>query len=118
MPLSKLEGLSTGQQNLQNFLEISQSVVNSLAPIQRKYIRANQAPFMSKELQKEIMFRSKLRNKFLQTKSLNDKKAFNKQRNKCVNLLRQTKKKYYSNLQIKDVVDNKKFWKCVKIFFF
>ena len=44
-------------------------------------------------------------------------KAYNKQRNKCVSLLRKTKKAYYSNLNVKDVVDNKKFWKTIKSFF-
>ena len=32
-------------------------------------------------------------------------------------LLRKTKKTYYSNLNVKDIVDNKKFWKTVKGFF-
>ena len=41
----------------------------------------------------------------------------NKQRNECVSLLRKTKKAYYSNLTVKDIVDNKKFWKAVKSFF-
>ena len=52
------------------------------------------------------MVRSKLRKK-----SESDKKAYNKQRNKCFSLLRKTKRAYYSNLNVKDVVDNKKFWK-------
>ena len=47
----------------------------------------------------------------------NDKKAYNKQRNKCVSLLRKTKKTYYSNLNVKDVVGNKKFWKTLESFF-
>ena len=63
------------------------------------------------------MVRSKLRKKFLKRRSESDKKAYNKQRNKCVSLLRKTKKAYYSNLNAKDVVDNKKFWKTIKNFF-
>ena len=63
------------------------------------------------------MFRSKLRKKFLKRRSRSDKKTFNKQRNKCVSLLRKTKKAYYLNFKIKDIVDNKKFWKTVKSFF-
>ena len=50
------------------------------------------------------MVRSKLRKKFLKRWSESDKKAYNKQRNKCVSLLRKTKKAYYSNLNAKDVV--------------
>ena len=58
-----------------------------------------------------------IKTKFLKSRSESDKKAYNKQRNKCVSLLRKTKKAYYSNLNVKDVVDNKKFWKTIKSFF-
>ena len=37
-----------------------------------------------------------------------------KQKNYCVSLLRKTKKMYYSNLDEKNVTDNKRFWKTVK----
>ena len=63
------------------------------------------------------MVMSKLRKKFLKSRAKSDKKAYNKQRNKCVSLLRKTKKAYYSNLNVRDIVDNKKFWKTVKSFF-
>ena len=33
------------------------------APIKKLYVKANQAPFMNKKLNKEIMRRSRLRNK-------------------------------------------------------
>ena len=63
------------------------------------------------------MVRSKLRKKFLKSKSASDKKVYSKQRNKCVILLRKTKKACYSNLNVKDVVDNKQFWKTIKSVF-
>ena len=63
------------------------------------------------------MVRSKLRKKFLKSRSKSDKIAYNKQRSKCVNLLSKTKKAYYSNLNVKDIVDSKKSWKTVKNFF-
>ena len=44
------------------------------APIKRRYVRANQAPFINKKINKEIMKRSRLRNKFLSTKSDIDRK--------------------------------------------
>ena len=34
------------------------------APIKKLYVKANQAPFTNKKLNKEIMRRSRLRNKF------------------------------------------------------
>ena len=47
------------------------------APIKKRYVRANQAPFINKKTNKEIMKRSRLRNKFLNTKSDIDRKAYN-----------------------------------------
>ena len=42
----------------QEFIEI----LNKLAPIKHRYIRANQAPFMNKSLNKSVMDRSRLKN--------------------------------------------------------
>ena len=88
------------------------------APLKKRYVRANQSPFMNKKLSKKIMKRSRLRNKFLNTKSDIDRKAYNKQRNYVVSLLRNEKKNFYSNLDTKIVIDNKTFWKTVKPFLF
>ena len=38
------------------------------APLKKKYIRGNNSPFMNRILSKEIMKRSRLRNKFLKSK--------------------------------------------------
>ena len=72
---------------------------------------------MSKELNKAIMTRSRLRNRYLNEKSADSKIAYDKQRNYCVNLLRRTKKKYFANINISSTTDNKKFWKTVKPLF-
>ena len=40
--------------------------------------------------------------------------AFKRQRNYCNRLYKREKKQFYTNLDIKDVTDNKKFWKTVK----
>ena len=60
------------------------------------------------------MKRSRLRNKFLISKSDTDRKAYNAQRYLCVSLIRQAKKQYFSNLNTHDVTDNKTYWKTVK----
>ena len=39
------------------------NVFNEHAPLKKRYVRANQAPFMNKKLSKEIMTRIRLRNK-------------------------------------------------------
>ena len=58
-------------------------ILEKHAPIKKRYIRANQAPFIDKTISKHIMKRSRLRNKFLNTKSDIDRKAYNAQRNLC-----------------------------------
>ena len=60
--------------DINSFKETILSVFNKYAPIKKKYIRANEAPFMTKNLHKEIMKQSRLRNKYLKSKSLTDKK--------------------------------------------
>ena len=69
---------------------------------------------MTKKLSKEIMLRSRLRNEFLIDKTDENRFLYTQQRNKCVALLRKTKKTYYENSDEKNVTDNKTFWKPVK----
>ena len=90
------------------------NVLNKHAPLKRKYIRGNHQPFMNKELSKAIMKRSRLRNIYIKNGSVSNKNNYTKQRNFCTNLLRKTKHNYYSNMDINNVTDNKKFWKAVK----
>ena len=79
------------------------------APLKKKYIRGNHLLFMNKELSKAIMHRSKLRNNFLRHRSNENRQKYSKQQNYGVSLLRRIKKNYYSNLNEKNVTDNKKF---------
>ena len=51
------------------------------APTKKRHARANQAPYKNKKLIKEIMKRSRLRNKFLNRRNGLDRKACNKQKN-------------------------------------
>ena len=67
-------------------------------------------PFMTKDLSKNIMKKSRLRNKFLKNNNEENRKLYTKQRNYCVSLLRKTKKAYYENLHERKVSDNKLFW--------
>ena len=87
------------------------------APIRRRYARANQAPYMNKRTRKEIMKRSRLRNKFLKTRSNIDRKAYNKQINYTLLVYCERKKKeFYSNLNTNILIENKTFWKNIKPF--
>ena len=53
---------------------------------------------MNKTLYKEIMTRSRLRNKSLKGRSEENKKKYSKQCNYCVSLLRKSKSDYFGNL--------------------
>ena len=77
--------------DLRTFKETVFNMFNKYAPIKKKYVRANEAPFMTKELHKAIMKRSRLRNKFLKDRTENNQKNFKLQRNFCKKLLRTTK---------------------------
>ena len=70
--------------------------------------------FIAKDLSKAIMKRSRLRNNFLKNKTEQNKTLYTKQRNYCVSLLKKSKKKYFANLNEKDILDNKLFWKTIK----
>ena len=64
---------------------------------------------MTKSLRKEIMLRSRLRNKFLKAKTEESKQLLNKQRSLCVTLLRKAKRNYFAELDNRILKDNRKF---------
>ena len=68
------------------------------------------------ETEKQLL-RSRLRNNFLRSKTEETRKLYVKLRNKRVSLLEKAKKKHYQNLDGKNAIDNKKFWKTVKALF-
>ena len=80
--------------DLEGFMKTIFHIFNKHAPINRKYIRANKAPFITKDLHKAIMERSKLRNKFLKSSNFSDSKIYTSQRIFVRNLL----KKHQKNL--------------------
>ena len=69
---------------------------------------------MIKALRKALRHWSKLKNIFHKTKE--DWNNYKKQRNICVNLLRNTKKGYFQKLNIKDLTDNKNSGKQSSLF--
>ena len=107
-----MQDLST--MDYKNFKVIIIYSLNKHAPLKRKYLRANHSKFITKELSKAIMQRSKLRNFFLKVRSDEKRIKYKKQINTFVSLLRKAKRKHFEDLSIADVTDNKKFWKRVK----
>ena len=95
------------------FLEI----LNKIVPVKVKVLHFNNNVFMTKSLRKAIMLKSRLENNFKKQRSDENWDTYKKQRNFCVKLLRQTKEKYFSDINVKSISDNKKFWKTTKPFF-
>ena len=71
---------------------------------------------MNKAISKAIMLRAKLRNKLLKYLTSTNRISYSKQRNFCFSLLRKEKKKYFANLIVKNITDNKIFWQTLKPF--
>ena len=92
-------------------------ILNNHAKVKMKYIRANNAPFMTRSLTKAIMNRSRLKNRFSKNPNKENELRYKKQRNYCVNLLKREKKLYFSSLNIDSISNSKKFWKTIKPYF-
>lgn len=92
-------------------------VLEQHAPMKMKVLRANNKPYMTKALQKAIMKRSTLKNKFVKCKSDKNLKAFKKQKNFTNRLAKRERVKYFANLDLNKYTDNMKFWHTVKPMF-
>ena len=94
------------------FLEI----LNLHAPVKKKFLRANHAPYMTKALRKAIMKRSELKSKYFKNQTVHDFKMYKKQKNYCSKLYKKERKRYYNNMNLTNLHDNKRFWRSVKPF--
>ena len=79
-------------------------------------IRGNQKPFMTKQLSKAIINRSKLRNRYFKWPSRENFLDYKKAKNTCKNLNKSAKKPYFNKVTSKGFVSNKAFWNTVKPF--
>ena len=87
------------------------------APLKEKSIRANNQPFMNKTINKAIMNRSRLKNRFLKSPTNINEHNYKKHRNYVVNLIRREKKKYFASIDPNKISDVKKIWKTIKPLF-
>ena len=90
-------------------------MLNKHAPLRKKFLRANHAPYITKTL-KAIMRRSQLETKYLKTKTQTDLKLYKKHKNFCSKLYKRERRKYYESLDMKNVLDSKEFWKTMRPF--
>ena len=99
------------------FQEIIVSLLNIYAPLKKKYLRANHASFVTKELRKAVMQKTGLRNIYLKQCTEATKVAYNQQRDKCASILKKSKRSYFESVDVKFVKDNEKFWKKISPLF-
>ena len=85
------------------------NIVNNHAPLKKKFIKGNQAPFTTRNLRKEIYTISRLRNKFCKKPTKENEKLYKKQRNICVVLKRKCIKEYFHNISIITLLQRKIF---------
>ena len=101
----------------ETFESIFVSVLDKHAPVKQKFVRANDKPFMNKEIRKAIFTRSRLKNKANKKCTITDYTNFKKQRNFIVNLNRRIQKNYYRNLDPNNIKTSKSFYQTFKPFF-
>ena len=101
----------------EKFEDIFLEILETNAPHKKKVLRANHKPYVSKPLRKAIMKRSQLENKYYKNRTPENKEVYKKQKNYCSRLLKREKSEYYSKLDLKNITDNKKFWKTMKPLF-
>ena len=72
---------------------------------------------MTKDMRKAMMKLLELETKCYRTKNPDDHAACKKQNNFVSKLYQRERKKYYNNLNIRKITDNKRFWGTMKPFF-
>ena len=96
----------------ENFLE----TVDKHAPLKKKFVRGNQAPFVNRDFQKAIYTRTRLKNKYWRDSSTENELAYKKLRNLCVSIGRKSITTYLNKFSDKGLETNKSFWKFIKPF--
>ena len=96
----------------ENFLE----AIDKHAPLKKKLVRGNQAPFMNRDFQKAIYTRTRLKNKYWRDPSRENELAYKKQRNLCVSIRRKSITNSLNKFTDKGLETNKSFWKFIKPF--
>ena len=117
--LRKLE-IKLDEQNSESSYSLSSNkfleVLKKHAPLKKKVLKGNHSPFVSKEFQKAIYTRSKMKSKLNQNPSRENVLAYKKQRNICVSLRRKSLKNHLKSITKKGINNRQSFWKFSKLF--
>ena len=88
------EKLSEGISDHESFKTTFTEVLNKHAPLRKKFLRVNHAPYITKTLRKVIMRRSQLETKYLRIKTQTDLKLYKKHKNFCSKSYQRKRRKY------------------------
>ena len=96
--------------------EIFNDILNHHAPLKQKQVRGNHAPFMTKDLSKAIMNKSKAKNKYLNWPSRENFISYKRTKHKSNSLSEKTKRDFFKETTKDGIMTSKKFWRSVKPF--
>ena len=117
--LQKLE-IKLDEQNSESSYSLSSNkfleVLKKHAPLKKKVLKGNHSPFVSKEFQKAIYTRSKMKSKLNQNPSRENVLAYKKHRNICVSLRRKSLKNHLKSITKKGINNRQSFRKFIKPF--
>ena len=86
--------------DFQSFYNMILTTLNTHAPLKEKLIRGNNKPFINKEIRKEVMKRTRLKNKAIKTGLNADMLQYKIQRNYVTSLVRKSKTNYFKTIEI------------------
>ena len=101
----------------ESFEDMVMKSFDSVSVRKERALRANEKPYVTKEMRKAIMRRSQLQKKVYYHGTEENKQAFNKQKNYCNRLYKRERRDFYNRLDLKKITDNIKFWDTMKPLF-
>ena len=101
----------------QSFENVFIDTLGAKYPTKKKTIRANQQPYVTREMRKSIMTRSRLQKRYWNYGTEECRLAMKRQENYCNKLYKKERKNLYKNLDPKFIEDERKFWLTMKPFF-
>ena len=100
----------------ESFSDTFKAIVNKHPPLKEKIVRGSNVPFMTKELRKAILNRSRLKKKYQDWSSRENFKNWKRQKNKRNKLCRKVTKDHFKTTTESSLNSNNKFWQFVKPF--
>ena len=105
------------EKKYEDFQDAVKTSYDSVSKEKQRTLRANDKPYVTKEMRKAIMHRSLLQNRQFKLGTEESKANFKKQKNYCNRLYKRERRDHYNKLDLKNITDNIKFWDTMKPLF-